>query len=375
MTFNKTGIIGIEYAFPKYVISHDDLADTMGIDRNKFKIGLGLSEMSAPCEGEDVVSLAMTATSRLMKKYHIDTNSVGRIDVGSESNFDSSKSIKSFLMDLFPDNKNILGADNVNACYGGTNALLNAFFYMDSTYWDGRYCIVVCTDISRYNDPAAVPTSGAGAVAILLGINPVFTLDKEIFHYFDNEFDFFKPVETYPFCIVNGKVSLEVYKKSFSTLFKKMGNNFDYLCMHSPYPKLPQKIISEFEIDFSKLEPSLWVARKNGNSYTASLYFCLISLIYKIKEMKIGEKILMFSYGSGIASSMFKLEKVSDKWLITDLEERLSLRERLEADKYLSNVMKYEGMKDFVPNDLNLVEDSYSLKEIVGYKRYYRANN
>ena len=72
-------------------------------------------------------------------------------------------------MDLFPGNTNIEGATVVNACYGGTAALLNAFMWVESDGWDGRYAIVVAADIAAYARGGARPTSGAGAVAVLVG--------------------------------------------------------------------------------------------------------------------------------------------------------------------------------------------------------------
>ena len=41
-----------------------------------------------------------------------------------------------------------LGATIINACYGGTAALLNALAWVESDYWDGRYAIVVAADIA-----------------------------------------------------------------------------------------------------------------------------------------------------------------------------------------------------------------------------------
>lgn len=32
----------------------------------------------------------------------------------------------------------LIGIDTINACYGGTNALLNAVNWVESSAWDGR---------------------------------------------------------------------------------------------------------------------------------------------------------------------------------------------------------------------------------------------
>ena len=43
----------------------------------------------------------MTAVTSLLEKYKIDPKQIGRLEVGSETVIDKSKSIKTFLMQIF----------------------------------------------------------------------------------------------------------------------------------------------------------------------------------------------------------------------------------------------------------------------------------
>ena len=72
---------------------------------------------------EDINSIALTVVQSLLEKYDISHSSVGRIEVGTESLVDKSKSIKTVLMSLFEGsgNSDIEGTTVVNACYGGTS--------------------------------------------------------------------------------------------------------------------------------------------------------------------------------------------------------------------------------------------------------------
>jgi hydroxymethylglutaryl-CoA synthase len=63
-------------------------------------------------------ALLSEAVHNLMEKYNVDPNSIGRLDVGTETIIDKSKSVKTVLMDLFPGNPDIEGIDSKNACYG-----------------------------------------------------------------------------------------------------------------------------------------------------------------------------------------------------------------------------------------------------------------
>jgi hydroxymethylglutaryl-CoA synthase len=91
-----------------------------------------------------------TVTSSLLRKYNISPAQIGRLEVGTETVVDKSKSVKTVLMQLFGDNTNVEGIDTINACYGGTQALLNAINWVESSAWDGRYALVVCGDIAVY---------------------------------------------------------------------------------------------------------------------------------------------------------------------------------------------------------------------------------
>lgn len=126
-------------------------------------------------------STLLLAVSGLLSKYNIDPKSIGRIDVGTESIIDKSKSVKTVLMDLFEShgNTDIEGIDSKNACYGSTAALFNAVNWIESSSWDGRNAIVFCGDIAIYAEGAARPAGGAGACAMLIGPDAPVVFERE----------------------------------------------------------------------------------------------------------------------------------------------------------------------------------------------------
>jgi hydroxymethylglutaryl-CoA synthase len=87
-----------------------------------------------------------------MEKYSVSFADIGRLEVGTETIIDKSKSVKSVLMQLFEDsgNTSVEGLDTTNACYGGTNALFNSLNWVESSSWDGRLALVVAADIAVY---------------------------------------------------------------------------------------------------------------------------------------------------------------------------------------------------------------------------------
>mmetsp|Transcript_5620 Transcript_5620/g.13227 ORF Transcript_5620/g.13227 Transcript_5620/m.13227 type:complete len:967 (+) Transcript_5620:434-3334(+) len=181
---------------------------------------------------------------------------VGRLEVGTETLVDKSKSTKTILMDLFPGNTEIEGATVINACYGGTAALLNAFAWVESEGWDGRFAIVVAADIAAYGRGSARPTSGCGAVACLIGRDAPLVFDpKEKATYAANVWDFFKPDHSVEYPTVDGKLSQDCYYQALEAVYTKFceklcknnaGMDFDatshdYFVFHAPYNKLVSK--------------------------------------------------------------------------------------------------------------------------------------
>lgn len=215
----------------------------------------------------DIYSFALTSVSNLLKKYKIDPNSIGRLEVGTETLLDKSKSVKSVLMQLFGDNTNIEGVDTINACYGGTNAFFNSVNWIESSAWDGRDAIVVAGDIALYAKGAARPTGGAGCVAMLVGPDAPIVAEPGLRgSYMQHAYDFYKPDLTSEYPYVDGHYSINCYSKALDAAYRAYcqrekaqqnghanGNGvsdgplktpldrFDYLTFHSPTCKLVQK--------------------------------------------------------------------------------------------------------------------------------------
>lgn len=114
-----------------------------------------------------------------MESYSLKPEDFGRLEVGTETIIDKSKSVKSVLMQLFAEsgNTSLEGVDCVNACYGGTSALFNAVNWVESSSWDGRLAMVIAGDIAVYAKGSARPTGGAGVVAMVIGPNAPLVLE------------------------------------------------------------------------------------------------------------------------------------------------------------------------------------------------------
>lgn len=391
---NNVGIIAAEVYFPCTYISQAELEKFDGVSNGKYTVGLGQEKMAVATDLEDVNSICLTAVSRLLERTRVEKQQIGRLEVGTETIQDKSKSVKSYLMQLFePENTDIGGVDNVNACYGGTAALLNSIAWMESKDWDGRLALVVAGDIAVYGPGPARPTGGAGAVALLIGPDaPVIIERGTTAHHMCHTYDFYKPSPSSEYPIVDGTLSVSCYLQAlefcyqrFLEKFKVKYNtslaclrDFDYFVFHCPYYRLVQRAFGRlYHVDFlknphkalgdtnplngiphcssnedmdkkifklvspefeTKVGPTCILNTQVGNCYSASLYVGLISLLATLDVTSIGKRIGLFSYGSGLASTMFSIKILSNPEGITRSEEELiatlEKRRRLLVEEY-----------------------------------------
>ncbi|KAA1473821.1 hydroxymethylglutaryl-CoA synthase [Dentipellis sp. KUC8613] len=207
------GILAMDMYFPKRCISEEDLEVYDGVSKGKYTIGLGQSYMAFADDREDINSIALSVVSSLLKRYNIDPKSIGRLEIGTETIIDKSKSVKTVLMDLFAasGNHDIEGLDSKNACYGSTAALFNAVNWIESRSWDGRNAIVFAGDIAVYAEGAARPAGGAGACAILVGPDAPVVFEPIHGTYMANVYDFYKPNLESEYPVVDGPLSVSTY--------------------------------------------------------------------------------------------------------------------------------------------------------------------
>ena len=179
------GILAMEMYVPTRFVSQEAMEEEDGC-KGKYTVGLGQKKLAFVDDREDVNSIFLTAVVSLLEKYGVDPSEVGRVEVGTETLIDKSKSVKTTLMRLFGDNTDMEGVSNVNACYGGTAALFNSLNWMESSEWNGKYSLVVCGDIAVYEAGPARPTGGCAAVAMLLGFNAPIAMERYVYYYYTN---------------------------------------------------------------------------------------------------------------------------------------------------------------------------------------------
>ena len=360
---SNVGISGIYVYIPQFAVSQEELERYDNVV-GKYTNGLGQKALSCCHDNEDSVSFALNAVRGLLESHKIPYEAIGRLEVGTESCVDRSKSIKSFLMRFFEEhgNTSIEGVDNTNACYGGTAAFFNSIAWMQSEAWDGRYAIVVASDIASYT-PRYHFSSAAAAVAMLITPDARVVLEPKRATCMKDTYDFHKPVaDVKPFAHLDGPYSVQCYLEGFkqcsNILRSKLGverlaEAMDYMVFHSPNTRLVRKAlksllvseklkVGELEGIFSaKVEDSLYVSERIGNPYTASAYCNIASLFMQVTGQEwMGKRVMVYSYGSGYASSLYVLH-VRQGLDTGSFQERLANRTFVAPAEFVGMQQKF----------------------------------
>ncbi len=378
----RVGIEALAVAIPRHYLTLEDLAVARGVAPAKFTVGLGAREMAVADPGEDTVALAATAAARLLRSSDIDRAKIGMLVCGTETGVDHSKPVASFVQGLLELPRAMRTFDTQHACYGGTAALMAACDWIASGAAAGRSALVICSDIARYGlETPGEPTQGAAAVAMLVSDRPaLLRLDHGLSGvYSTHVHDFWRPVGRRE-ALVDGHYSIDCYLDAVSGAYRMWrdeatrrevvredgsprSTQLARIAYHMPFCKMARKAHAQVRrVELEELRggaldeaalareeadgaasfeaqvaPSLMLPSRIGNTYTASLYLGLASMLEAHAAELAGKRVGLFSYGSGCASEFFSgvvAESAAAVIARAGLDELLAARTRIDVAEY-----------------------------------------
>lgn len=383
------GIDKIGFATSPYVLRLKDLAAARDTDPEKLSKGLLLKEQSVAPITEDIVTLAATAADDILTDE--DKEAIDMVILATESGIDQSKAAAVFVHGLLDIQPFARSFEMKEACYAATAALDYAKLHVEK--FPQSKVLVIASDIAKYGiGTPGEPTQGAGAVAMLISQNPrILSFNDDNVAQTRDVMDFWRPnYATTPF--VNGIYSTQQYLDSLKTTWaeyqKRTGltlTDFASVCFHLPYPKLAlkglkkilDKSLSEEKKDQLQynFDQSILYSQRVGNIYTGSLFLGLLSLLENRPQLKAGDRIALFSYGSGAVSEIFSANLVPGFEQLLDHKrmEKLDQRTVLSVADY--ERLFYEEV-DLDPSGNQVFEpathQTFALTEIKEHQRTYQ---
>ena len=381
------GIDKINFFTSNLYVDMTELAIARNDDPNKYLIGIGQSKMAVIPPTQDIVTMGANAAESMLTDE--DKEEIDLVIVGTESGIDNSKSAAAYIADLLGLRDDIRTFEIKQACYGATAALQMAKAQV-ALNPDSK-ALIIGADIAKYglNTPGEV-TQGGGAVAMLVSANPkLLSFEGGSTYLSRNIMDFWRPLG-HSEALVDGKYSSNVYLDFFNNVYSnykdKTGftiDNFEALLFHLPYTKMGLKALREAQKDADakvsaklthRFEDSRLYNRQVGNLYTGSLYLSLLSLLENNDDLKSGDRLGLFSYGSGAQGEFFAmlLRKDYRKYLMNTTNEFLQKRTRISVEEYEKIYLRSLHYENNSELDLDMDDAQFVLTGIKENQRQYK---
>lgn len=384
----SVGIDEISFYTSSYFFDLRTLAEIQETDPEKYYVGIGQEKMGMAAPDEDIVTMAANAALPLIESAG--TEAVSTLLFATETGIDQSKAAGVYVHRLLGLNANCRVVELKQACYSATAALQMACALVARQ--PERKVLVIASDVARYdlNTPGEA-TQGCGAVAMMVSANPrLVSIDPEVGNYTEDVMDFWRP-NYRTTALVDGKYSTKIYLKSLKKAWESFREvsplsftDLSRFCYHLPFSRMAQKAhqhlakmnkvaLAQDEIE-EQIEPTLSYNRIIGNSYTASMYIGLCSLLETCHESLAGQRIGFFSYGSGCVAEFFSgtVKPGYEQHLHTERHRQmLENRQSLSYDEYL-NLYRYPNPTDGGQHELpHVTQGRYRLAAINHHKREY----
>lgn len=348
----KIGIDKMGFATSQYVLEMADLALARHVDPAKFSKGLLLDSLSITPISEDIVTLAASAAHDILTQA--DKQAIDMVIVATESGIDQSKAAAVYVHQLLGIQPFARAIEMKEACYSATAALDYAKLHVEKH--PQAKVLVIASDIAKYGiGTAGESTQGAGSIAMLISADPaILVLNDQRLAQTRDIMDFWRPnYSLVPY--VNGLFSTKQYLDMLQTTWTEYQKRYDTsladyaaFCFHIPFPKLALKgfhKISDKTLSSAhsqqlkeNFEHSIAYSQKIGNCYSGSLYLGLLSLLENSQQLKAGDAIAFFSYGSGAVAEIFT------GYLVDGFQKQLKPQQRMTelAQRKRLSVAEYE---------------------------------
>jgi hydroxymethylglutaryl-CoA synthase len=404
----QVGIDKIAVYGGRLALDLGDLAQRRGKDVSYVRTKLMCDERAVFAPYEDAVTMAVNATKLLLENEN--PNDIELVIVGTETAVDMGKAAATWVQGLCGISNTCRTFEVKQACYGATGALKMAMAWIASGQAGGKKALIIGSDFSRTHlGDSFELTMGGCAVAMLVSAEPrVLEIDQRRFGYWSKEIaDTFRP--TVHLELGEGELSIYSYldalEGSWTDLERRCGelnydNEFNYHLYHSPFVGMTfqahQAMLGRFGLSGDKdrvresfrrkVQDAMAYLRRLGASYGASTYVELASLIDSNKNIKPGERVSLFAYGSGCQGE-FTAGTIAPRALETvrDMRTKAQLDERrkIGVDEY--EVIEYarrallEDRNSVPRRDVggNLYDEAFRgrgllvLDRIEDYRRFY----
>ena len=354
--------VGIEKlgAYPcAMALDFEALAEARGHDPADLHDSLMVRARSVNPPWEDPVTMAVNAALPMLDDE--DRASIELLIVATESGVDGAKPISTFAQRYLGIQSNCRNFEVKHGCYAGTSAVMTAAYWIASGLAGDAKALVLMPDQSRMHFGQHYEfVAGAGAAAVLLSNRPrVLELEPALNGYWTEEVsDVFRPttrIETGQdtavsvYCYLDALEGAFIHYQTRCPPFE-LDTHFKKYAYHGPFgglALLAHRHLLRRESTMSReaalahfqqhCEPGLEYTAQMGGTYSSSVYLSLLALIDRCPDLLPGDRVAMFSYGSGSCGEFFSgrvCPEARETTAATGLQAQLDARYPLTVAEY-----------------------------------------
>jgi 3-hydroxy-3-methylglutaryl CoA synthase len=317
---------------------------------------------------EDAVTLAVNAARPIVDACGAEHFEL--LVVATESAIDFGKPISTYVHKLLGLPARCRNFEVKHACYSGTSALNIASQWVRSGDAKGKKALVIMTDVARrhFNEPAEL-NGGCGAVALCVSDDPrVALLETGAGIAADEIYDVARPTAAIEWNdpLLSLYAYLDLFGMAWEDYAETVGDaspdRFARVMYHTPLVSLARQAHGSWlemvgtasrrpagQLAFeSMVLPSLTYNQQTANLYSASLYVSLAGLLDGDATLAPGDRIGMFSYGSGSCAEYFAVQVGPDAARLLrekGLQAHLDARRPLDLAGYEEAILSSEALQ------------------------------
>jgi len=328
------GISGYGVYIPRLRIKRDDYAKAWG----SFSAA-GVNEKSVMGYDEDVLTSAAKVARRALESVPLASEKVTRFLLASTSAPYVEKLLSGTVLTSVGIPNSVLTSDHTTSTRAGTEAMLAGFEHVQAN--PSGNALVAAADSPKASMWDSVEHAlGAGAAAFVLSSeNLIAELEGHASYASEHFGERFRPREDELLHDLSVKKFAESSlmsntTKAASALMKRTGRKpeeYAHVVIQQPDARVPGSVASRMSFTEAQLASSI-VSKSVGDLGAASTPVALASAL---DAAKIGDRIMVISYGSGAGSDALSFKVVSEKKATVSFQSDLDRKEYIDYVKYL----------------------------------------
>lgn len=328
------GISGYGVTIPRFRIKKEDYAKAWG----SFAAA-GVNEKSVAGFDEDMITLATKVSRRALESVPLPPNRVTRLAFASTSAPYTEKFLSGTIIVGLGIPNETFASDHTTSTRAGTEAMLAGFEHLAANP-SGRVLVAVADAPSASMWDSIEHGMGAGAVAFVLSQDEVLAELEGHASYASEHFgERFRPREEEQLHDLSVKKFSEGSyvtntTKAASALMKKVGRkpeDYAHAVFQQPDARAPSSVAGKLGFQDPQLAAGM-VSTFLGDLGAAS---APMGLAAALDASKVGDRILVVSYGSGAGSDALSFRVVSERRPAISVQHEAARKEYIDYVQYL----------------------------------------